>query len=328
MSSEIDIFEDEPLSKAGNLADLDTDDTQVSILAKRLGYEGEITVGNLEDGIRFYLNRTSEACVELGKRLLLLKEITPHGEFTQRVELIGIQKRIAQKFMQAANKFTKANSKTLLQKAGSQTKLLELLVLDDDELQTLEDGGEVRGVELDAIECMSVSELRAALRNEREAAQKQINAINTEKNTAFNRLKAYEKQLAEPLLSRQTDALMQVSLNAEAMGAAAVDQMLGQIRELHQGGDHLSERMLTLHSCLLAINSRVALALKSLDEAAETFNIQLPDRPKMALSEAMARDYLAAHTGYVETAIELAKKAIQGRADVLGREPGRSRKTK
>lgn len=76
-----------------------------------------------------------------------------------------------------------------MSKVGSQTKFLELLVLDDDEIQVLEDSGKVRGIELDTIECMSVSELRAALRNERESTQKQINAINIEKNTAFDRLK-------------------------------------------------------------------------------------------------------------------------------------------
>ncbi|NOT66381.1 MAG: hypothetical protein HOP06_10225 [Methylotenera sp.] len=321
MTNEIEVFEGGEL-QASNA------DVRVAVYAKSLGYEGGLTIGDIENNIRFYQRRTAEACIELGKCMLILKEMTPHGEFTQRIELLGMNVKLGRKFMQAAQKFSKDFSKSILSKVGSQTKFLELLVLDDDEIQVLEDSGKVRGIELDTIECMSVSELRAALRNERESTQKQINAINIEKNTAFDRLKIYEKKLAEPLLSRQTDALMQVSLNSEAMSAAGLDQLSAQIYELHQGGNHLSERMFTLHSCLLAINSRVILALNTLDDAAETFNIQLPDRPKMVLSEDMARDYLAAHTGYVETAIELAKKAIQGRVDVLGREPGRPRKTK
>ena len=300
----------------------------VVALAKNLNYDGELTIGDLENGIRFYQKRTAEACIELGKRLLLLKKMTPHGEFIQRIELLDFNERLAQKFMQAASKFSKTNSKTVLQKAGSQTKFLELLVLDDVALMTLEAGGEVAGLTLDGIECMSVSELRAALRGERSAHQAQINAINNAENTAIDKIKVYEKKLREPLLSRQTDALMQVSLNAEAMSAAGVDHLSTQVRELHQGGDHLSERMFTLHSCLLAINSRLVLALNGLDEAAEAFNITLPDRPKMALSESMARDYLSAHTGYIETAMLLANKAIQGRVDVLGRTAGRPRKTK
>ena len=109
---------------------------QVTSLAAQLGYDGSLTVGALEDEIRFYQRRTVEACLELGKRLLLLKELAPHGEFVQRTELLGISKRMSQKFMSATLKFAKTNSSSLLQKAGNQTKLLELVMLDDDEIET------------------------------------------------------------------------------------------------------------------------------------------------------------------------------------------------
>ena len=41
-------------------------------LALSLGYEGALTVGALEDEIRFYQRRSVEDVLELGKRLLLL----------------------------------------------------------------------------------------------------------------------------------------------------------------------------------------------------------------------------------------------------------------
>jgi hypothetical protein len=54
-----------------------------------MGYEGTLTVGALEDEIRFYQRRTVEAILETGKRLNVLKELTPHGEFQKRVEMLG-----------------------------------------------------------------------------------------------------------------------------------------------------------------------------------------------------------------------------------------------
>ncbi len=57
-------------------------EAKAAALAQELGYVGALTVGTLEDEIRFYQRRTVEAILETGKRLLLLKEVTPHGEFT------------------------------------------------------------------------------------------------------------------------------------------------------------------------------------------------------------------------------------------------------
>ena len=140
-------------------------------LAKQIGYEGSLTAGSLEDEIRFFQRRTAEACLEMGKRLLLLKEITPHGEFQQRLELLQIDHTMAKRFMTAAVKFAKGASTHLLKAANSQTKMLELLVLDDEEVQALEAGESARGITLDKIECMSTRELRAALRKANQVAE-------------------------------------------------------------------------------------------------------------------------------------------------------------
>ncbi len=158
-------------------------------LASELGYDGSLTVGALEDEIRFYQRRTIEACLELGKRLLLLKELTPHGEFKQRIELLGIQYRMAAKFMAATLKFSKVNSSSLLTAAGTQTKLLELVMLDDGEIEALENGETVRGVTLDEIETMTVSELKKALRDARENDEAKARLL-AEKNNKIDELSA------------------------------------------------------------------------------------------------------------------------------------------
>lgn len=156
-------------------------------LAEQLGYEGSLTVGALEDEIRFYQRRTVEASLELGKRLLILREMTPHGEFTQRMELLGIGQGMGQKFMSATLKFSKASSTRVLEATGTQTKMLELLTLDDGEIAALEAGESARGITLDDIDTMSVRELRAALREGREE-QIATGRILEEKNRKLDEL--------------------------------------------------------------------------------------------------------------------------------------------
>jgi hypothetical protein len=85
--------------------------------------------------------------------------------------------------MAATFKFSNANSNSLLAAAGTQTKMLELLILDDGEIEALESGETVRGVTLDKIETMSVSELKKALReaeSDKKAKDQVIQAKTTE----------------------------------------------------------------------------------------------------------------------------------------------------
>lgn len=133
-------------------------------LATQLGYDGDLSVGSLEDGIRLYQKRTIEDLLELGKRLLLLKEQTPHGEFLSRVELLGFDKSVARKLMVATLKFAKMETSPLLKAVNSQSKLLELIVLDDGDIDVIEQGGSIGEVNLDSIDTMSVRELKKALR--------------------------------------------------------------------------------------------------------------------------------------------------------------------
>ena len=154
-------------------------------LALSLGYEGTLTLGAIEDEIRFYQQRTVEACMELGKRLLMMKEMTPHGEFEKRIEILGFRRRMARKLMSAVLKFSNRNSNTVLTVTKSQTKLLELVVLDDDELDVIEQGGSIGDVSLDTIETMSVRELKKALRDAKadiEAKEQVIKTKDQEKN--------------------------------------------------------------------------------------------------------------------------------------------------
>lgn len=131
--------------------------TAARAIAAQIGYDGTLTVGTLEDEIRFYQRQTVQACLELGKRLLVLKELAPHGEFEKRIELLGFEKNKAQRFMRAAWTSSKSINLTLLStQVKSMSAFMEIIMLDDDTLKNLS--------EMDGIDRMSTSELRAALR--------------------------------------------------------------------------------------------------------------------------------------------------------------------
>ncbi|MFU8924921.1 DUF3102 domain-containing protein [Acinetobacter puyangensis] len=179
----------------------------LGMLAAQLGYEGSLALGALEDEVRFFQQRTVESCMEIGKRLLLIKEQTPHGEFNKRIEILNFTPRMAQKFMSAVLKFSKTNSSSLLQKAGNQTKLLELVMLDDDEIELLDQGGSIGDVNLDSIETMSVRELKQALREARandeakdkliQSKDQKINKLDTELNKSNSQAQILKKQETE-----------------------------------------------------------------------------------------------------------------------------------
>lgn len=170
-------------------------ETNAQLIANQLGYQGQvITVGLLEDEIRMYQRRTAESLLELGKRLLILKELTPHGEFENRIELLGFSKTSAHRFMSAAFKFSKSSNLGLLAaKIDSQAKLLELVTMDDDDLQELANGETVLGLQLDDIDKMTARELKAALREAR-ANEEAGGRIMQQKNDKIDTL---EKQILQ-----------------------------------------------------------------------------------------------------------------------------------
>ena len=177
---------------------------RTTALAMQLGYEGDLSIGSLEDGIRLYQGQAIHAFLELGKRLLILKERTVHGEFEQRIDMLGFSIRSAQKIMSATLKFSKTNTSALLEKVGSKSKLLELMTLDDDEVDLISQGVSIGEVNLDSIETMSVRELKKALRDAKtELKNKDLDAesqakIIASKDQKINELDTSLNKLQNP----------------------------------------------------------------------------------------------------------------------------------
>lgn len=115
--------------------------------------------------------KTARRCVEAGIRLLILKEITPHGEFKDRVNGLGLGERSARNCMASARRFMDAPD-AFFDAIGSAGKLLELLPLDD--ADALAQGHAVHGLTLDLVAQMTVKELRVAVRAAVAAAYKPV----------------------------------------------------------------------------------------------------------------------------------------------------------
>lgn len=104
---------------------------------------------------------TARRCVEAGIRLLMLKEVTPHGEFRDRVNMLGVEASAAPRYMAVARRFRGAPD-AFFDAIGSASKLVELLPLDD--ADALAQGKPVHGLTLERVAQMTVKELREAVR--------------------------------------------------------------------------------------------------------------------------------------------------------------------
>lgn len=205
-------------------------DTTVRAVAQTLGYQlpADATDPDLiQRDIAANMRRSVEACLEVGKGLAVLKAACEHGQFAVRLDVLGIDKYVASRFIQSASKFSKLPSNATLKAIGNQTKLFEMLVLDDEEIAELELTGQTGELNLDDVATMSVKELRAALREmkaEKEASEQLMEAKNKTIDKLQREVKRFEKLPPdEKLLALQKDV-------ADAMNDAR-GAVLGRMRQ-------------------------------------------------------------------------------------------------
>lgn len=189
----------------------------VRAVAQSMGYQlpADCTDPDMiQRDISANMRRSVEACLQVGMGLRVLKEACQHGEFVARLEVLGIEHTVAKRFMQAASRFPKGATSHLLKAASSQSKLFEMLVLDDEQVEELELTGQTGDLSLDDVATMSVKELRKAIREERlEKAATQD--LLDKKNKRIDTLEAERKKLSRAPANEQHKAL-----KAEASGVA------------------------------------------------------------------------------------------------------------
>lgn len=190
-------------------------DAAVRAVAAQVGYQlpADCTDPDLiQRDISANMRRSVDACLEVGRGLVALKEACQHGQFVARLDVLGLDRKVAAKFMQAARKFSNVSStRHLLEAAGNQTKLFELLVLDDADAEELALTGQTGELSLDDVATMSVKELRAKLRETR-ADLKSTEEISAEKTQRIEALQRASKRINPvPPDEQRAELLQEVS---------------------------------------------------------------------------------------------------------------------
>lgn len=213
-------------------------ESAVRAMAERVGYQLDVVDPDLiQRDIAANMRRSVEACLEMGRGLVVLKTACGHGSFMARMEVLGIEPRVAQRFMQSAMKFSNTAAPSLLKAAANQSKLFELLVLDDEQIEEFELTGESAGLSLDDIARMGQKELRAALREakaEKEAADRLVET----KNKQIDKLQLLK---TAPKNEQLAEALEGVAKRAnEVLGKVRGDLRLGfeALAAFEKGGEN------------------------------------------------------------------------------------------
>lgn len=213
-------------------------DSAVRAVALQMGYQlpADCTDPDLiQRDISANMRRSVEACLEVGKGLRVLKEACVHSSFLARLDVLGVDYGVAQKFIQAARKFS--STRTLTKALGNQTKLFEMLILDDAQIEELELTGQTGELALDDVATMSVKELRHAVREakqEKEATDKLL----SDKNAKIDKL---SRHIAK---STPDQVLLELQKESTALMNDALGCIRGQIRQAfiainnHSDADH------------------------------------------------------------------------------------------
>lgn len=202
---------------------------------------------------RMYQEQMANGLLGLGAQLILIKNHEEHGNFMAAVDELGLASRSANYAMAAARKF--GNSPTVASLGNS--KLKALTVLDDEDVEKLTEGEEVDGLgTADDIAKMSIRELRAALRKEKQERRDErasLEGVIAEKNRKANELESQlryqqpptKEELAKVKLDEMRKLLVgslsvakdnlqsavNLVANAQEIEGVTVDQLDGWIQE-------------------------------------------------------------------------------------------------
>lgn len=212
-------------------------EAELNALALRLNYQGSTHPDVLENSARDAIRRIGMGVFELGGYLLLLKKACGYGKFMDVLEDLGLGQSSANKYMAIAYRFSNSDSNPNLEKLGF-AKMTALLPLEDDSLDELleQEGG------VDAIDRMSVKQLRAAVREAKaEAAAK--DQLLEDKNKRIDKLHAAQQRIQS---APPDEVLADLKREATAMATEAEGMVLGRLRHaliaLNNHGDERGQQ--------------------------------------------------------------------------------------
>jgi hypothetical protein len=260
------------------LADTQEPESKAKALALELGYEGSLAVGALEDEIRFYQRRTVEDCLEMGKRLLVLKELTPHGEFAKRLEMLGFGADKAQRFMRSAAATTKnRNLRLLSEKTQSFASFWEVVMTDDDVIENI--------LEWDDVDRLSASELRRRVRDLEGEGGKRVKRLEAELEHRDALIEKMRRSAPVQSFAPETHAARQEALAYQAevqIGFESLSKLFREVADQDRMHPEWRMRMEQIWFATHAALARGEACLKALRDAAPVLCDELPTQATSA----------------------------------------------
>lgn len=189
------------------------------------------------------IQTSATAMLSAGCRLLRLKEHEAHGQFMKAIEKVGINQRMANRFMSCALRFIEADTGKLKYPQLVQqntSKIYELAMLDDDDLKLLDEGGSVADITLDDVDKLSVRELRKKLREakeEKKALEGVINSKNEKLDEMEKRMLLGDKKTVDyPDVSELNSRIDALPVDSFRL-ARTIEGMADEFKDLTTGDE-------------------------------------------------------------------------------------------
>jgi len=145
--------------------------------------DGDYDLQRITTEICFYLVQNARGIIEIGKRLIIVREQEGYGSFVKWIEdNFPFSKTTAYRWMNAVSKLANYTFPTMGNlKPGKVYFLLE--DISEDELKELEQSGSIAGIEMDNIDKLSRKEMKERLqryRNQLDEGKKQLEKVEQE----------------------------------------------------------------------------------------------------------------------------------------------------
>ncbi len=195
------------------------DAQEIRQLLVRNGY-GETTLDQLIHDVRRRMERSAEDMLEVGRAVLMFREL-PRGRYGEAIKAAGMSLDTARRLADVALKFLgNAHRKPLL--TLDRSKVYELALLDDSTLDEIATDQS----KIDAVERMSVTELKKALREAKKNLESKDDLIQSVQKDNIElreekiaRTRFTPDQAMAEASKKQTDLLRE--LQAAAVGVLA-----------------------------------------------------------------------------------------------------------
>lgn len=235
-----------------------------------------------ESEIRGEMRRGCESFLRAGRYLVVVRECTTHGEWQGMLDRLGLSQPQAHRMVEAARRMARlpnhSRANDLVSAAGTQSKLIELLSLPDDEFEELAMAGATGDLTIDSVAKMTRDELRAAVRD----ARGDIDAKDTRAANQEREIESLRKQLSKARLEANR---------------ATPDETAAKLRD----------------KCQIAAGQCCADVLSTSEEAMSLYN-----RFTQLRAHAADQGNLTAHDAYLGGLIGEVMAALRSLRDELG----------